>query len=135
MGCARIGATLKRLIPACASTVGAAALPKCPLCVAALLASFGVSLPLAISGAILLAGCAGLLCVSIGLLWVSGSAGKRTGPVLLAVSGGMLMAGARLLGLATSISAVGVTAVLAALLWRAWPRGGASCHRESLADK
>jgi hypothetical protein len=135
MGCARTGATWKRLIPASASTIGAAALPKCPLCATALLASFGVSLPVTVSSVILVAGCAGLLCVSVVLLCVSSSAGKRTGPLLLAVSGGFLMAGARLLGLATVLSAVGVTAVLTALLWRAWPRGGVSCHREGLADK
>src|SRR5450631_4388390 len=123
MNCARTGASWKRLIPASASTVGAAALPKCPLCVAALLASFGVSLPLPVSATILFAGCAGLLCVSVGLLCVSGSAAKRTGPVLLAISGGFLMTAARLLGMAAAFSTVGLAAVLAALFWRSWTCG------------
>ncbi|MBZ5617661.1 MAG: hypothetical protein LAQ69_02830 [Acidobacteriia bacterium] len=116
MGNGRLSSYLKSVVPASASTVGAAALPKCPLCVGALLGSIGISIPL--SGASLGWLCALLVCVPVALSFIPVCGARRIGPILLSVSSGSLLLLGRAFGVAYPVLAVGIMGLIAASLWR-----------------
>lgn len=99
------------------SAVFFACLPKCPLCLAFLLAPLGISLPH--QSALLTASSCLLLVVPVGVLWWSECRRGRTGALWIGAIGVLLMAAGRFWAGDTVLVIVGAALMVAAFVWSA----------------
>jgi hypothetical protein len=103
-------------VPFSLSTLAVALLPKCPVCLAALLGLLGVSLPA--SGAALVGASALLLCVPVGLLASPSGGRRRAGPLGLGCASALLILCGKGLGLSPGVLAAGAAGLAAAFVWK-----------------
>ena len=116
---------MRRLLPAAAGSLAAAALPKCPLCLLAWAGVAGSAGFARAYGAWLLPATAALLALTVLALALSGRS-RGYGPAALAlVASAAVLAGKFRLDQPAALYA-GLAALAAAALWGAWPRRAAA---------
>jgi hypothetical protein len=98
------------------SAVGAAILPKCPVCVAALAASVGISLP--ITGPVLPIASLLLLSIPLGFLAMAAMASRRFGPLVAGCAASLAVLTVRFAGFPAGWMAVGAVGLNAAVIWQ-----------------
>jgi hypothetical protein len=124
------------VLPSSFSTIAAALVPKCPICLAALLSAIGISLP--VSNSVLLSAGA-LLLVPVGLLCSPAGGARRAAPLLLGCGSALLIVYSKSPGAAAAFLPAGLAGLSAAFLWkglvRRKPGGqGGCCHLASAED-
>jgi len=106
-----------------ASSVLLAFAPKCPICFLAYFGVFGVATASASAYRVWLPLITALwLALTIGLLSIGRGARGRVGPVLLAVAASVAIFLGRFILEDRLVIVVGLGALIAATLWRAWTR-------------
>lgn len=101
------------------SSVALASAPKCPLCVAALLGAAG-----AVAAAWLAPLTAVCLALTLGVMAWRARLERRYGPLIVSLGAAAAMLSGRYLFDSKAIVYAGGAALMAAALWRMWPREG-----------